>query len=405
MRKNVQLHTITKVGFHKDSLTPCLYLQVWKGKNGGITRSWAFRYASPITGKKRWLGLGSTDFVPLAEARKLAIEYRQQVRIEKRDPIEERRSTRSAAAAAAAKVMTFAQCATALMDKHLPTLKGNSSRQGWKYTLGLACAEFGKVPVAQVDTAIIIKHLTPMWARTEETASRARARIESVLDWATATGLREGDNPARWVGHLEHLLGKRAKGKHHSAMPWAEVPGFMSDLRARDGVSARALEFTVLTGARSGEVIGARWDEFDLNAKLWTVPAERMKASKEHRVPLSDRAVAILRALDRRSDFVFANDNGRPLSNMAMMQMLRGTAANGYTVHGFRSSLMDWAHERANYPKHVIDMALAHTIGDKVEAAYRRGDLLAKRVQLMNQWSRYCQSTPVAGDNVVSMRA
>jgi integrase len=253
-----------------------------------------------------------------------------------------------------------------------------------------------------------LKVLEPIWQEKPETATRARGRIESVLSWATARELRKGENPARWRGHLDKLLAaksKLARVKHHDALAYTEVPTFMADLRGRGGISARALEFTILTAARTGEAIGARWSEFDLSAKLWTVPAERMKAGKEHRAPLSDRAVEILSIFPRDGDFVFAGrKSDRPISNMAMLELVRGIRGMGATVHGFRSSFRDWAAEQTSYPTEMAEMALAHTVGDKVETAYRRGDMLEKRRRLMADWAAYCERAPAERDNVVPIR-
>jgi integrase len=244
-----------------------------------------------------------------------------------------------------------------------------------------------------------------------ETASRVRGRIEAVLDWAAVRKLRSGDNPARWKGHLQHVLPARsrlAKPQHHAALPYAEVPAFMAALRQRDGVAARALEFTILTAARTGEVIGARWEEIDFTAKTWTVPGVRMKAGHEHRAPLSDRAIEILTSLPRegRNPFVFIGPRAGGLSNMAMAAVLRRMDRAEITVHGFRSTFRDWAAETTAFPNHVVEMALAHTIGNRVEAAYRRGDLFDKRRRLMAEWAKYCTSLPAekVGPTVVPIR-
>jgi integrase len=243
-----------------------------------------------------------------------------------------------------------------------------------------------------------------LWDRAPETASRLRGRIERILAWATVQEYRAGENPARWRGHLQEMFAAKPKAKHHDALPFDQIAGFMAELRSRDSLSARALEFTVLTAARTGEAIGAKWDEIDLEAKVWTLPPGRMKASRQHRVPLSDRAVDILRALPRsKSGFVFAHANGlRPVSNMAMLELLRGMKGSGHTVHGFRSSFSDWARDRTAYARDVIEMALAHAIKDKSGAAYRRGDALEKRRRLMAEWARYCQS-PAAKGEVVAL--
>jgi integrase len=395
----VQVSTIRKPGFHRDPMTVGLYLQVAPAKHG-VTRSWAYRYNSPLTGKLRWLGLGSAEVVSLADARKLAYDLRRLVRIERRDPIEERRAAKAEAEKQSATEMTFAQCCDAYLVQHSSTWKNDKHRHQWRATLDTACDAFGKVVVGQVETGAVVKCLTPIWERTPETGSRLRSRIERVLDWATAGELRQGPNPARWQGHLEFLLKARPKREHHYAMPWREVPAFMTTLRDRESLSARALEFLILTAARTGEVIGATWSEFDLKARTWTIPAERMKAGVEHKVPLSDRAVEILRGL--RPD-----DRGLifPLSNMAMLQMLRGTAGNGYVVHGFRSAFRDWAGESTAFPRELIEFALAHKLPDKVEAAYRRETAVEKRRKLMAAWAGYCQAAPAEGENVVPLRA
>jgi len=252
--------------------------------------------------------------------------------------------------------------------------------------------------------------LEPIWTTKPETAGRVRGRIESVLDWATARGYRQGENPARWRGHLENLLPKKSKVRrveHHAALPYAEIGTFIAELQQQEGVAARALEFAILTAARTGEVIGAKWDEIDFGERLWTVPTERMKAGKEHRVPLSDAALAVLEEMQkiRSADFVFPGGKSRrSISNMAMAMTLRRLSRGDLTVHGFRSSFRDWAAERTGFPAEVAEMALAHTVSDKVEAAYRRGDLFQKRRQLMEAWTRFC-SAPLASATVVSIAA
>jgi integrase len=269
----------------------------------------------------------------------------------------------------------------------------------------------GDLPVQLIDTTVVMKVIEPLWSKKPETASRLRGRIEVVLDWATVRGYRQGDNPARWRGHLEQLLPARAKVrkvKHHSALPYAEVPAFLVKLREQDGMGARALEFTILTAARTSESTGARRAEIDVKNKLWTVPADRMKAGKEHRVPLSDRALAILsevNATDGNQDFfVFPGRTlGQPLSNMAMLKVLERMGRSDLTVHGFRSTFRDWAAEKTKFPNEVIEMALAHAVGDKVEAAYRRGDLFEKRQVLMHTWTDYCLQIG-SGDNVVQLQ-
>ena len=253
--------------------------------------------------------------------------------------------------------------------------------------------------------------LEPIWTTTPETASRTRQRIEAVLNWATARGYRAGDNPARWRGHLDKLLPKPRKLKrvqHHPALPYADLPQFMAELRGNNSVNARALEFTILTASRTGEVINASWNEIDLRAKTWTIPAERMKAGKEHKVPLCDRALAILSSLPRERDnpFVFiGGDTGKPLRSVAMLEVLKAMRPD-LTVHGFRSSFRDWASEQTNHPREAAEAALAHTIPNAVERAYRRGDLFERRRRLMAEWSRYCEQKPVTSKSrtVVALR-
>jgi integrase len=280
----------------------------------------------------------------------------------------------------------------------------------WPATLGTyAYPVFGDLPVGQVDTALVMKALEPIWNEKTETASRLRGRIEAVLGWATTSGYRSGDNPARWRGHLENLLAKKSKVapvEHHAALSYAELPDFMTEMHQQEGIAAQALQFTILTAARTGEVIGATWPEIDFKQCLWTIAAQRMKARREHRVPLSEPALAILQAMNavRSGKYVFpGNRSDRPLSNMAMAMLVRRMGRADLTVHGFRSTFSDWCAERTAFPAEVREMALAHVVGDKVEAAYRRGDLLKKRFQLAEAWARFCAAPPAAGE-VVPMR-
>jgi integrase len=385
------------------------------GDGGGLflqvsrfgTKSWVFRFKA--NGRLREMGLGSLDTYRLAEARERARECRK-LRDEGKDPIEERRARLMREKLDVARAMTFQQCAERYIAAHKAGWRNPKHAAQWSGTLATYVTPiFGASPVQAIDTTLVMKAIEPVWAQKTETASRVRGRIESILDWATARGFRQGENPARWRGHLENLLPKRSKVQrveHHAALPYVELGAFMGQLRPQEGVAARALEFAILTAARTGEVIGARWKEFDLAARLWTVPAERMKAGKEHRVPLSDAAVAILEELAaiRQDDFVFPGSRaGRPISNMTMT--LRRMGRGELTVHGFRSSFRDWAAERTGFPADVAEMALAHTVADAVERAYRRGDLFQKRRQLMDAWARFCSTTPAAGDKVVSFAA
>ena len=286
-------------------------------------------------------------------------------------------------------------------------IEARSAKAQWKSTLATYAAPLRNKPVDTIATDDVLAVLKPIWTTKAETASRVRGRIEKVLDAAKAKGFREGENPARWRGHLDHLLPKPSKlaRGHHPAMPYEEVAGFIAELRKREVSAAVALELCILTAARSGEIFGMRWPEIDFDKKIWTVPAERMKAGREHRVPLSPRAVAILRKLEKvkTGEFVFPGQSrNKPLSNMAMEMVLRRMKIEDATVHGFCSSFRDWAGNVSNFPREIIEMALAHVIGDKAEQAYRRGDALEKRRKLMEAWAAYCE--PKTSANVVPMR-
>jgi integrase len=373
-----------------------LYLEIRREGN----KSWAFRYM--IDGKARYLGLGPLHSVSLAEARIRAREARQVI-LDGRDPIDARRAAHAAVQAEQLRTVTFSEAVERfLATAKIESFRNDKHRRQWKTTLQSVFPVIGSLPLQQIDTAVILSALLPIWKRTPETGSRLRGRIARVFDWAMPLGLFEGDNPAAWDRLKDHLPAK-PKVEHHPAMPYADVPAFMQNLRGRDSVSASALELTILTACRTQEVIGARWSEIDLDSATWTIPATRMKAKRDHRVALSHRAVEILRAMPRAGDFVFINGGGKPLSNMAMAELLKGMDANGFTVHGFRSSFSDWARDRTGYPRDVIEMALAHTIKDKSEAAYRRGDALDKRRRLMAEWARYLDTPAVAGATIHSI--
>jgi integrase len=382
-----------------------LYLQITKG---GV-QSWLLRYER--NGRERWMGLGPLHTIGLQGARERARKARQQL-LDGRDPLETRRAERARVALEQAKAVTFEEATTAYFNTHQAKWRNAKHRAQFLSTMReYAFPKLGKLAVADIDLGSVLAVLEPIWPTKTETASRVRGRIEAVLDWATVRNLRTGDNPARWRGHLEHVLPARArlaKPKHHAALAYSEVPAFMAALKQRDGVAARALEFTILTAARTGEVIGARWDEFDVGAKTWTVPAGRMKAAREHRVPLSDRAIEILTTIptEKGNPFVFIGPRARGLSNMAMSAVLRRMDRAEITVHGFRSTFRDWAAETTAFPNHVVEMALAHVVGNKVEAAYRRGDLFDKRRRLMADWAKYatCLPTMKVGPTVVPMR-
>jgi len=372
-----------------------LYLQV----TGAGAKSWVFRFS--LHGKAREMGLGSLSAVSLADARTKAAECRR-LRQDGMDPIDARKARREQAALDAAKSLTFKEASARYIASHKAGWRNEKHVTQWENTLATyAEPVIGRLSIQAIDTAVVLKVLEPIWKTKPETASRVRGRIEAILDWAKVRGLRQGENPARWRGHLDHLLPAKAKVrrvKHHAALPYAELPDFIAKLRSQEGVAARALEFTVLTAARTGDTIGAVWDEVNTSDKAWTVPGERMKAGREHRVPLSSRALAILRDDHdlRTSDYVFPGGKAnKPLSNMAMTEVLRRMGRGDITVHGFRSTFRDWAAERTNFPSEVVEMALAHAVGDKVEAAYRRGDLFEKRRRLMAEWATYC-NTPTA---------
>jgi integrase len=393
----VTLGKAIKPGMHADG--GGLYLQVTESG----AKSWLFRFM--LHGRAREMGLGPLHTVTLADAREKAREQRKLL-LDGIDPIEHRKSKRAGVRLAAATAMTFKQCAERYIDAHKASWKNPKHAAQWPATLSAyVYPVFGSLPVQAVDVGLVTKALEPIWHSKPETASRVRGRIETVLDWATVREYREGDNPARWRGHLDKLLPLRAKVRkvvHHPALPYDHMGEFVAALRQQEGIAARALEFLILTAARTGEVIGAQWSEFDLAEKLWTVPADRMKASKEHRVPLSPAAVAIIEQMKSSrvdgADFVFpGGKHGRPLSNMAMLKLLKRMGRSDLTAHGFRSTFRDWSAERTNYPREVAEMALAHTVGDKVEAAYRRGDLFAKRRRMMDEWAKHCSAVSKAG--------
>lgn len=391
--KRVEL--ATKPGMYPDGHG--LYLRV--GPTG--TKSWVYRYRND--GRRHDLGLGPYHLVSLAEARKNAIEQRRLRHLDGKDPLLIRRLDRDQAKLAAAKATTFKECAEAYITAHQAGWRNPKHRAQWSSTLETyVYGRFGDLPVRAIDVGLVMKAMEPIWTVKPETASRVRGRIEAVLDWAAARGYREGENPARWRGHLENLLprpGKVKRVQHHAALPYYEIGAFMAKLRTQEGTAARALEFLVLTAGRTGEVIGTRWSEIDLAQKLWTVPGERMKAGREHRVPLSARAREIVEQMKSAAcgtpdaaGVVFPGLKSSSLSNMALLMSLRRMGYAGLTAHGFRSTFRDWAAERTGFPAEVAEMALAHSVGDKVEAAYRRGDLFAKRRQIMEAWARFCSA-------------
>ena len=373
-------------------------------------RSWVYRFM--LNGKSRDIGLGAAGQggMSLADARDEAAALRLKVKSGV-DPLEERdrEAAHALATAQAAKVAgtTFRDVATAYIAANEESWRNPKHRQQWRNTLdSYVYPVIGDLPVAEVETAHVLTILEPIWKGKAETASRIRGRIETVLDSAKARGYRQGENPARWRGHLAQILPARTRLSrgHHKAIAYEQIPAFVGALRAREAVAALALEFTILTAARSGEVIGATWAEVDLAKAIWTIPADRMKAAKEHRVPLSPRAVAILESLKPLgSDYLFPGAKGGRLSGMAMAMLMRRMKVDA-TVHGFRSGFRDWAAECTGFAHEVAEMALAHTIENKVERAYRRGDLFDKRRRLMDDWATYCASDGTAGATVTPIR-
>jgi integrase len=392
-----------------------LYLLVRSAES----RFWVFRYTR--AGRMREMGLGRAGdddaAVKLVEARDKAADLHKMVRAGV-DPLDKRDADAAQAAAdaqkAAIRAITFRSVAERYLAAHEKTWRNAKHRDQWRNTLDTyAHPHFGDLSVAEVRTEHVLAALEPIWRIKPETATRVRGRVESILDYASARDWRTGENPARWRGHLANLLPARSKVapvEHHAALPWAEIGSFLAALKAQTGVSARALQFLVLTAARSGEVLGAQWGEIDLAAKVWTVPATRMKAGREHRVPLSEAALSVLtdmaalRTVDSARAFIFPGAAAdRPLSIMAMAMVLRRMKRGDLTVHGFRSTFRDWVGEATGAPREVAEAALAHALADKTEAAYARGDLFAKRVRLMDQWAKFCVLARMTG-NVSNIR-
>jgi len=394
---------LTKPGRYADGNN--LWLQI----SASGTKSWLLRYMKD--GKARHAGLGPLHTVSLAEARSRAQKARLLL-LDGIDPIAERQSRLAAAKAEAATKVTFRQAAERYVEAYKDSWKNEKHSKQWPNSLErYVYPIFADLAVSGVETRHVLQAIEPIWATKTETASRVRGRIELVLDWATVRGMRKGENPARWRGHLDKILPQRskvAKVKHHAAMPYDSLPAFMMHLRELNSISARALEFTILTAARTNETIGARWEEFDIKKQIWVIPAERMKADKEHRVPLSPRAIKILKTVPRVKNEIFVFPGARtgcPLSNMSMLELMRGTrGASAFTVHGFRSTFRDWAGERTSFAREIIEAALAHRLKDKAEAAYARGDLLDKRRKLMEAWATYCGMEKRDTGEVITLR-
>jgi integrase len=397
----LKVQKLKRRGLHADG--GGLYLRV--SESG--TKAWMFRFGE--NGKLRDMGLGPLHTISLPRARELARECRE-LRLQGIDPIAHRKAALAARKASDAKAATFRQCADAYIANHEGAWRSAAHRQQWTNTLAqYVDPVLGDLPIAAIDTVIVLKVVEPLWKSKTETGARVRGRIEAVLDWAKARGFRGGDNPARWRGHLDHLLPARrklAKVEHHAALPYAEIGTFMAALRQETGVAARCLEFIVLTGARLGEATNAEWSEIDLPNRIWTVPPSRMKSFKEHRAPLSDAALTVLDEMQsiRHSDYIFPGGRkGRPLGKHPAVRLAKLASGRDVTVHGFRSTFRDWAAERTNFPREIAEMALAHSVGNSVEAAYRRSDLFDKRRKLMDAWAEFC-ARPVTAGAVVAIR-
>jgi integrase len=385
-----------------------LYLNV--GPTGG--KSWIFRYM--LDGKAHEMGLGPYPTFGLKDARERAAAARR-LRHDGVDPLGARQAERQARRLTAASAITFKACADKYIAAHRAGWRNAKHAAQWESSLlAYVYPTIGALPVGAINTGHVTRVLEPIWTDKAETASRARGRIESVLDYAKVHGWRAGENPARWKGHLQNVLPARARVarvEHHAALPWGEIGAFMADLDRQEGGPALALRFAILTAARTGEVIGAPWSEIDMQTAIWTVPAERMKGGREHRVPLSDAALAVLHdAAELRQDpgpaaLVFPGTHvGRPMASTVLFRLLRRMGRDDLTVHGLRSSFRDWAAETGQ-PSDVAEAALAHTLGSKVQAAYQRGDLLERRRKLMGAWAAFCARVVPAGGNVVPMRA
>jgi len=380
MLTNVKIESLSKPGKYIDANG--LYLSIARS----LSKSWIYRYQ--IGGKRREMGLGPCDQVSLKEAREKAADARK-AQNKGLDPKAERDKMKSSSS-----TMTFDQCAEAYINSHEDSWKNAKHVSQWRNTLRTYAAPIiGSLPVDQVDTSLVLQIIEPIWKTKTETASRVRGRIESVISWAMVKGYHPGPNPALWRGHIDQLLPKRSKVqpvKHHTSMPYNEIQHFMAKLKTKDSVSARALEFTILTAVRTNEVLNAQWSEIDFDKKIWTIPAERMKAKREHRVPLPDQAITLLINLPRINDFIFSVRSDKPMSNMSMLTFLKNHMNHpSLTVHGFRATFRDWAAEVSSFPRELAESALAHVLTDKTEAAYQRGDLLEKRRSMMQAWTNY----------------
>jgi integrase len=398
-----------------------LYLRVSRPRAGGdgremaAAKSWVFRFQ--LSGKRRDMGLGAYPDVSLADARGKAADARRRLQ-DRTDPLEAKRMERRAQRLAEAKGRAFREVAEEFINRNEAGWRNAKHRQQWRNTLATyAYPILGDLAVSAIDAGLVVQVLDPIWSTKPETASRVRGRIEAVLDAATVRGFRQGPNPAQWKGNLAHVLPPRGKVRqveHHAALPFEELSAFLVALRSRSGMAARALEFAILTAARTGEVLGATWREIDLDGRVWTIPARRMKSGREHRVPLSAAALALIehvRPLALMQDgnvdpaaLVFPGlRRALPMSGTVMLMLLRRMKRGDLTTHGFRSTFADWAAERTAYPREVVEMALAHSVGNKVEAAYRRGDLFEKRRMLMSAWAEFCQRQAPTSATVIAL--
>jgi len=406
----LEVSRLTETGRYAVGGVSGLHLEI--SKSGA--RSWILRVL--VGGKRRDIGLGGYPTVKLAKARDSARDAKEKI-AEGIDPVAEKRQLRGALRKAQQLTKTFNECAAAYISAHQHEWSNPKHAQQWENTLDkYASPVIGNLPVNEVDMPLVLQVLEPIWVTKTETATRVRGRLERVLDWAAVHGHREGENPARWRGHLDQVLAKPSKTariNHHPALIYDQIGAFMGDLRGRQGVSASALEFLVLTACRSGEVRGATWDEIDMQKCVWTIPTERMKAGKEHTVPLSSAALEVLRQLPRfeRNNLVFVAPRGGQLSDMSLTAVLRrmkpyvDRAGRTVTAHGFRSTFRDWAGETTAYPREVIEHALAHQLKDKAEAAYQRGTLFKKREKLMEDGGCRCSTDDSSGTaNVLQLK-
>ncbi len=389
-----KVETLTAPGMYADG--GGLYLRITAGKSSG--KRWVFVYRRPADTKRCEMGLGGALTVTLSKAREKAAAARSCVR-DGRDPVAERTGDD--------RLPTFGEFADQHIMAMAPSWRNSKHLTQWKMSLSVYAKPLRGKLINDITTADVLDVLRPIWQKIPESASRVRGRIENVLDAAKAQGFRSGENPAAWRGHLKLILPARQKltRGHHARMPIDDVSSFVAKLRCRQAVSARCLEFAILTAARSGEALGARWVEIDASAKVWTIPASRMKSAREHRVPLCQRALAILAEMQSLSegDHIFPGQRrGKPLSNMALEMVLRRMEINNATVHGFRSCFRDWAGNRTQYPRELAEHALAHVIGDRAEQAYRRDDALERRRPLMDDWAVFCEASTVP--TVVQMR-